>query len=464
MLISDKHGNLVTASSHQSVELLQQAVTAYLGFRKDTGDRLKEVFAAERDLALGHCVRGYFMMLFGQRAMVPRAQRSLEAAQQAANAAGVTSREGAHLAALAAWVAGDFAGATARWEAIAAEHPHDVLALKLAQYGNFYAGESERMHRVLARALPAWDPGIPDYGFVLGCYAFGLEETGDYAAAERAGRNAVARNPADIWAAHAVCHVFEMTGRPREGVGWVESLEGNWRACNNFAYHTLWHRCLFLLEFGALDRVLELYDREVRPESTDDLLDISNASSLLWRLEQEGVNVGDRWEELAARSQTHVDDHLLVFGDVHYLMALAAAGPANDATRMIESLSRYAAESDESEAAVAHDPGLALARAVLAHRRGDYGVTVAELATVREKIWRIGGSHAQRDLFEQMLIDSALRGGKAEEARALLAQRHERRPRDAWSWRQFAKALDTVGEREAASSARDKAMALVAPR
>ena len=130
---------------------------------------------------------------------------------------------------------------------------------------------------------------------MLGCHAFGLEETGDYGAAERAGREAIERNPADIWGAHAVQHVFEMTGRPHDGIAWTERLEVNWRKCNNFAYHALWHRCLFLLELGEAEGALERYDREVRPESTDDLLDISNAVSLLWRLERAGVDVGRRW-------------------------------------------------------------------------------------------------------------------------------------------------------------------------
>jgi hypothetical protein len=152
MLVSDAHGNPVTTSGPGPAALLDDAVTAYLGFRKDIGDRLKAVFAAEPDLVLAHCLRGYFMMLFGQRAMIPRAERSLEAARAAAQTIGVTPREAAHMATLAAWVAGDFAGATGRWEAIAAEHPRDVLALKLAQYGCFYTGESKRMRDVLARA------------------------------------------------------------------------------------------------------------------------------------------------------------------------------------------------------------------------------------------------------------------------------------------------------------------------
>ena len=459
MPINDAHGCPVTAANPQAVELFDRTVSAYLGFRKDTGDRLKETLGAEPRLMMAHCLRGYFMMLFGQRAMVPRADRSLTAAREAAER-GVTARERAHLAALAAWVAGDLTGAMGRWEAIAGEWPTDVLALKLAQYGNFYTGESERMRQVFERALPSWQPHIADYGFVIGCHAFGLEETGDYDAAERAGREAIERNPADIWAAHAVQHVFEMTGRPRDGVAWTERLEANWRECNNFAYHALWHRCLFLLELGEADAALGGYDREVRPESTDDLLDISNAVSLLWRLEQAGVDVGDRWQELAARSEAHIDDHLLTFGDMHYLLALAAGGRTHDAERLLDGLSQYAAASAESEAAVAGDPGLALGRAVLAARRGDHGDAMRVLAAVHDRVHRIGGSHAQRDLFEEMLIDSALRAGEVETTKALLTERLERRPRNGWAWRHFAAALDALGERDGASAARAKAAEL----
>jgi tetratricopeptide (TPR) repeat protein len=462
MLVSDARGNTVTASSLVPVALLDHAVEAYLGFRRDTGDRLKAALAAEPDSVLGQCLRGYFMMLFGQRALVLHAERSLDAAQAAAHLVGVTPREAAHVAALSAWVAGDFGGATSRWELIAADHPYDVLALKLAQYGRFYSGDGARMRDVLAGALAAWDVGVPGYGFVLGCYAFALEETGDYAAAERIGREAVERNPADIWAAHAVAHVLEMTGRPREGVAWVDSLQGYWAECNNFRYHAFWHRCLFLIDLGALDGVLDLYDCEVRQEWTDDLLDISNAVSLLWRLEQAGVAVGHRWEELADQAQRHLDDHLLVFGDVHYLMALAAAGRADRAVRMFDSMAHYAADSSDTEAAVTREPGLALAQAVLAHRRGDYQCALDQLLAVRDTIHQIGGSHAQRDLFEEMLIDSALRAGRVDQAKILLVARLDRRPRNAWGWRHYAQALDRLGDDRGAARARAEAQQFMA--
>ena len=456
MQVSDSRDNPITTSKPEAVECFDRAVTAIFGFRQDTGDRLKQAFAADPNLAMGHCLRGYLMMLFGQRAMVPRAQRSLDAAREAA-AAGVTPRERAHVAALASWVAGDLAGATARWDAIAAEHPRDLLALKLAQHGWFYAGDSERMRAVTARALPAWDEATPGYGFVLGCHAFALEETGDHATAERVGRSAITRNPTDIWAAHAVAHVFEMTGRPQEGIGWIERLEAGWSGCNNFAYHLFWHRCLFLLELGKLDRALDLYDSEVRSELTDDLHDIANAVSLLWRLEQEGVDVGDRWHELADRAHAHIDDHLMIFGDVHYLMALAAAGRAGDVARMVESLARFAAESSETQAAVAGEPGLALVDALLAHRLGEHEQVVAKIFPIRRAIKRIGGSRAQRELFDEMLLGSALSAGHFEQAKGLLAERFERRPRSAPVWRDRMQPHHRFGDFDIALAARAEA-------
>lgn len=463
MRIGDAHGNPMTASHAAAVAAFDATVSAYLGFRKDTGEHLKAALEAEPDFLMGHCLRGYFMMLFGQRALLPRAERAFAAARAAAQQAEPTAREGAHLAALETWIAGDLPGAAACWERILGEHPHDALALRLAQYGNFYTGDSARMRAVVENALPAWNADMPDYGFVLGTHAFGLEETGDYEAAERAGRRAIEINSGDIWAAHAVAHVLEMTGRPKEGDAWIAGLAGDWRACNNFAYHALWHRALFLIELGRAERVLAFYDREVRPESTDDLLDISNAVSLLWRLEEAGIDVGERWQELAERSAAHVDDHLLTFGDIHYLMALAAAGKSAEAAHFRDSLARYAGTTGETEAAVARDPGLALADAVVAHRRGDFAEAADALASVHERIHRIGGSHAQRDLFEEMLIDAALRAGDFERAKALLAERVESRPRNAWGWRHYAEALAGLGDREGAAAARAAATRLTTP-
>ncbi|HMA15413.1 MAG TPA: tetratricopeptide repeat protein, partial [Kiloniellaceae bacterium] len=283
-----------------------------------------------------------------------------------------------------------------------------------------------------ARPLPSWDESVPGYGYVLGLRAFALEESGDYTAAEAAGREAVARNPGDIWAAHAVAHVMEMQDRPREGAAWIGGLESAWRGCNNFAYHVYWHRCLFLLEQGDSDAVLRHYDSDVRGDRSEEYLDISNAVALLWRLEQRGVAVGDRWAELAEKAARLGHDHQLVFADVHYMMALATEGPAGAAEALLESLEAFAGEAG-TEAEVTRAVGLPLCRAILAHRRGRHGEAVDALLPHRAALNRIGGSRAQRDLFEQLLIDAAMKAGRRPLARNLLAERAAARRDNAWN-------------------------------
>ncbi|MFT4508778.1 hypothetical protein [Caballeronia sp. 15711] len=69
------------------------------------------------------------------------------------------------------------------------------------------------------------------------------------------------------------------------------------------------------------------YDQYVAPKLAGDfLLDLVDASALLWRLELAGANVGDRWSPLATQWLTHVDDHVLVFNDLHITLAVSRGG------------------------------------------------------------------------------------------------------------------------------------------
>jgi tetratricopeptide (TPR) repeat protein len=455
IMLSDARGLTVTAASAEAVAHLDAAVAAYCGMRLDTGDRLKQALAADPGFLFAHTLKGYFMMLFAKRDFVARARQSLAAAEAAAQAVGGTARERDHLAALRDWVGGNWRGALARWEAILIDHPRDLVALRLAQYSTLYKGDSEGLRDSVGRVMHAWDDGVPGYGFVLGSYAFGLEEAGDYAAAERAGRRAIEINPADVWAAHAVAHVFEMQDRQREGIAWIDGLDREWEVLHNFVFHIRWHRCLYHLELAQYDRVLGLYDREVRAESTDEYLDICNAVALLWRLEQLGVDVGPRWTELAERSAGRLDDHVLVFADLHYAIAVASGNGAA-VERWLDSSGRYAESGGESQSAVMAEPGLGLAAAAFAHRRGEWRHTVELLLPLRPKIRDIGGSRAQRDLFEQMLIDAALKDGRFQLARALLSERTGLRPNNAWGWKHTALAAAGLGNDVASRAAAAK--------
>ena len=262
----DSRGLALTAASPEAAEAWDRTVRSYLGMRRDTGDRLKEAYAADADMPMAHCLRGYFMLLFSEAKRWASGRKSLTAAQQAAAARPVTAREAAHIAALERWIEGDMKGATVLWDGILTDHPHDILAMRLAHYTHFYSGDAPAMRDSLARIMHAWDPTVPDYGFVAGCYAFALEEDGDYARAEQRGREAVGINPNDPWGTHAVAHVMEMQGRQAEGIAWLSGLEPHWTQVQNFRFHLWWHRSLFHIELGDCDAVLDLYDRGVREE------------------------------------------------------------------------------------------------------------------------------------------------------------------------------------------------------
>ena len=428
----DARGVAVTAPSSEAVSLLDAALLSYAAFKTDTGDRLKAALTAARSLVMAPVLRGYFLLLLEKRELLPRALEAVNTADAAMEKFGATPRERRHLSALRLWGARDLGGAAAAITSILADEPRDLLALKLAQYLLFYAGDWRAMRAAVETALAAWDDSAPGYGYVLGCHAFGLEECGEYREAERIGRRAIAFCPDDIWAGHAVAHVCEMEDRLEDGIRWLDEASGGWKGANNFAFHVAWHRCLFLLELGRCDEVLALYDREVRPESTDDLLDISNGVALLWRLEQLGIDVGPRWDELAARSGKRGDDHMQIFGDAHYAMALAAAGGDGGFTHWRRSSEAYA-DGLETESAVMREVGLALGDAAQAHRRGDYARATELLLPLRDGFRRVGGSHAQRDLFAKLLIDSAVRAGRADAAHELLRERLATRPNNRWA-------------------------------
>lgn len=460
---ADARGLPVTATSAEAVRHYDGVMDAYLHFAKDTGAHLKQALGSDPDFALAHCTKGYFFQLFCNRALDAKARQSLETARAVAKTTELTPREELHLHALACWIAGDLTGAAACWESILMAHPRDILALRLVTYTHFYLGAGEQMRDSVARVRYEWQEGVPGYPAVLGMHAFGLEETGDYAAAEREGRRAVQLDPEDLWAVHAVAHVLEMQDRRREGAAWLEDSADHWGRGNNFVYHLWWHLALFYIELEDFDRVLALYDEQVRADTkSDEYLDICNAASLLWRLEERGIEVGNRWSELGQKSAARIGDHLMVFPDAHFALSLAGEGNADALAEMLRSMRDSAGRPGVTESIIAAEVGVSLCEAIAAWYESLYELVVDRLMPVRYQISRVGGSHAQRDMFWQMLIAACLRCGRLKEARALLSERTALKPGNVWSWRRYADALEAAGETEAAVSARQKAEALLA--
>ncbi len=425
-MAKDQQG-LEVAGAPASVAALDRAVTEYLAWKGDPVAVLQEAIESDPAFTLGASAIASLFLLNGFRGDNPAVTRAIGAAEAAIG--GASSRERRHRAAPKAWAAGEIVAATGVWEDILVDHPTDALALRFAHDSYFYLGHSLSIRDSVARVLPAWDRASPNYGFVLGQYAFGLEEAGELRRAEEVGRGAIARNAEDAWAVHAVAHVLETESRQSEGVDFLKASRPAWSKAHALSVHNGWHLALYLIEEGRFDEVLADYDSFVAPRiAGDSLLDLVDASALLWRLQLAGADVGARWSPLASQWLTHVDDHVLVFNDLHLALALARAGDAQGVARLRRSLDDYQRHGSGDNREITADVGRRLVDGALAFAQEDYANAVRAILPIRYKVIRIGGSHAQRDIVTQTLIAAAERAGQANLARALLAERLAVRP------------------------------------
>ena len=459
-MYSDERGLTLTTDSADAVEGFKETMAQYLDYRAGVGDAIKRMLGADPDFVMGQCFKGYLFNLFGTTAVEPKIEESLAAAE--AGVGKVTSREAAHVDALRAWSRGDLTSACAVWDGILREYPHDLLALRLQHYNSFWMGRAQDLRDGVARVIDQWDDSVPGYGSVQGMYAFGLEECGEYARAEEFGRRAVEANPDDLWAIHAVAHVLEMQGRLREGMQWLDYPADAWEDRNPFKGHLWWHLTMYSAEAGDYDDVLTLFDRSVKPEAWDFYLDVQNGASMLLRLDLLGVDVGDRWKPLADAMEAHVDDHVLAFTDTHTMMALASDKRFDAAEKLLASLHAFAKTPDNFAAATMEPTTIPICQALLDFAKDDHDAVVDGLLPVRYDLAHIGGSHAQRDIFAQVLIESAIRSRRLGLARTLLAERIAEKPNSRGNWLKYAEILEALGDSQRASAARERADAVLA--
>lgn len=423
--MQDIFGQDTSLTDAQALEHWNKVQLGVLAHGAAAAEHLGALLAAAPGFALGQAAKGMFCLLLGRRELLPAARDALAAAQAARPAA--LPREQLYVEALEVWLAAQPSLAIRKLEQVLQQWPADSLAMKMSHAIRFVLGDCAGMRRSIERVMPAYAPDHAGRGYLLGCHAFALEETGDYTKAEIAGKQALWMAPDDAWGLHAVAHVHDMTGNAQAGLEWLTGREEAWAHCNNFRYHVWWHKALMHLDLGQTDLVLDLYDREVRKDRTDDYRDISNATSLLMRLELEGVTVGNRWEELAELSASRTEDGCLIFADLHYLLALSGHGKPLEAKRLVQRIHADAKAGGSETAARMAIPGCAAAAGLEAFGDGDYGQAFAHLSKARSSLQLAGGSHAQRDVFERMTIDAGIRAGRLDAVEAILDDRRFKR-------------------------------------
>ena len=419
--MKDSVGYEVSGANAHSLDVLEQGLQQLRCYIGDPVASVERALAASPELVMGHILKAYLHLLGTEPAALPVAV----AAHEAAQALPANDRERRHLRAIKLLTGGRWRAAGRALEDLSVEYPRDSLALQAGHSIDFFTGDSRMLRDRIARALPAWSRGVTGYHAVLGMYAFGLEESGNYVRAEAAGRQSVDLEPRDGWGQHAVAHVMEMQDRRREGIAWMRGNSIAWSRDSFFARHNWWHLALFHLGLDDIDEVLALYDGPIYGEPSSVILEMIDASAMLWRLHLRGVNVGNRWEALADRWTPVATAGNYAFNDVHAMIAFVGAGRGKSADAVLEA-QRAAMEGTGDNLDFTREVGSPVTRAIKAFGDGNYGQTVELLRPIRSYSHRYGGSHAQRDLIDLTLIEAAARAGQNSLAAALRAERADR--------------------------------------
>ncbi|XP_051512750.1 tetratricopeptide repeat protein 38 isoform X1 [Myxocyprinus asiaticus] len=429
-------GLSLSTSSNEACKLYDAILSQYVTWRNDETlggieGCIKAVRAADPDFVMGHVI-STGLELVGTGSSVLRDERLANAVRMTVELADVqelTPRERRHVKAVELFSRGALHKACEVWEDILVDHPTDMLALKFAHDGFFYLGEQTQMRDSVARVLPYWKPQMPLYSYLKGLYSFGLLETHFYDEAEKVAKEGLSLTPEDGWSVHSVAHVHEMKAEVDKGLKFMSSTERDWRVCDMLACHNYWHWALYHIEKGEYEAALKIYDEQVsrRCVKSGAMLDTVDSCSLLYRLELEGVSVKERYRELLQVTQPHTEDHTLLFNDLHFLMVSLGSKETATTQRLLESLQELTKDPAENhQLHIAERVGLPMCRALLEYDQGNYSQAVELLKPIRYRFKEIGGSDAQRDIFNQLLIHAAMKSGDKHHqrfARCMLIER-----------------------------------------
>lgn len=425
------------------------AIYRLLRFQPEVEVQLDELIKEEPTFPRAYLAKAYLGVLTsepgpsrGSLALLAELDRTVPSVQ-------LSHDELLHRQAVVHWAQGRFRSAQQALDRLLTDSPKDVLALFVGHQIDYFLGDKINLRDRIARSLPEWDEGDPERGFLLGMLAFGLEETRWYERAEQEGLAALDQDPADVWALHAVVHVHEMRGDARRGLRFMEERAEHWEDGNSFNVHNFWHKALYLLDLGAYDSVLDIYDCRLHNQASEGIaLEMLDAASLLWRLYLQGRDeherfsvLADAWkgwwstrglvDESARSTEAAASDRpsrqsFYVFNDCHSIMALVGAGRVDEARAILTALEHAAEASDDptlTNVALIRQIGLPVSRAFVAFSEGDYAQVVDLLRPIRAQLAAFGGSDAQRDVIQRTLLEAALRDGQYSLARQLINER-----------------------------------------
>ena len=377
----------------QSERAMRAAVgfeEAILSYGKDAALAFDAV-AADPQWALAHAYAAAVHLFRINRAGEREALRLLAATTACRPA---DADEAIMIAAINRWARGHHEAAAALLADLLLTRPNHLFAGKLAQHLFFSRGHVRPMLRCAEMTVS----GSPHDPRSHGMLAFALDQNGHGPAAERAARHALGLGE-DPWAHHAMAHLFDSMDRHREGMEWMNRHRSAWSHCSSFLFtHNEWHGALFHLAQGDSDGALALFHDAVWTQRKHHGQDQINAISLLARIEMAGVDVGNRWQDVADHCTPACADAYDGFLDLHYAYAFARAGRDDALATLIWHLTQQA----ECSAFIWRHNLPTAARAVADFARGDRDAAARKFSVVGDCISQLGGSLVQQKLFFAM--------------------------------------------------------------
>lgn len=425
MPLTDRFDLPLTCAAPAAVEDYGAAVDLLLAANIGAEELLDRAIAADPEFTLAYIARARLLQL---RARIPEAKEAAARAQSLCES--VTPRERRHVEAITLAINGAATEALAMIRTHAAEYPRDALPLSLA-LGVFgllgFSGRRDH-HEAQLALLEELAPHWGDDWWFLGYLGWAYIETGEVAKGTRLVERSLAGNPRNAHAAHQRVHGFFERGDAAGGADFVANwLEGYDRA-GQLHCHLSWHSALFEFALGNNERARAIYLDSIRPAVAQaaPMLVLADAASFLWRWRfyEATPPLDDEWAEVVAHAQRHFPRASLAFADLHAALAEAATGDEGGLERRIAGLQSLDRDGRLPPGEVA--PALAAGAAALG--RGDNAEAARVLEAVLVDLPRIGGSHAQREVFEDSLIVAYLRSGQSTKAAALLRSRLGRRP------------------------------------
>jgi Tfp pilus assembly protein PilF len=420
----DRYGLPLGSRSPRTVEGYVAAVDAILSGNVGADEALDRALGADPDFALAHAAKARALQMRGAGAEAKAAAaRASELARTA------TPRERGHVAAVSLALGPDLPRALEAAREHLREFPRDALVLSLATGTYSLTGFSGRRDRneLLLGILDELAPAYGEDWWFLNVHAFACTEAGDPARGRRLVERSLNFHPRNAHAAHALAHILYEEGDSTAGAAFVSGWLPGYARAAQLHCHLSWHLALFELGRGRVEEAAKIYDDSIRPgvSLSAALGTLADSASFLWRCHL--WNVGPTplpWDDVRDFARRAFPKPSMAFADGHLVMALAAAGDPDGAAARLTELRQMDGEGRQPAGRVVSH----VAEAVTAYARGDWEGTIALMTPVFEELVRIGGSRAQRDVFEQTLLSAYLHAGRDDEACRMLRRRLEGRP------------------------------------